>query len=110
MSSGDLATAFDAINRATDWASFTAAVDAFSAPSMNIVYADVDGNIGYAMSGRLPVRSSGDGRMPVDGSAGAGVDRLDRAVDAAARAQSGRGIHLLGQQRDRSRLQRLDHA
>ncbi len=67
---GDLATAFDAINRATDWASFTAAVNAFSVPSSNLVYADVDGNIGYAMSGRLPIRSSGDGRMPVDGSAG----------------------------------------
>ena len=69
--SGDLATAFDAINRATDWASFTAAVSGFSAPSQNIVYADVDGNIGYAMSGQLPVRSAGDGRMPVDGNAGA---------------------------------------
>jgi penicillin amidase len=68
---GDLATAFDAINRASDWASFTAAVNAFSVPSSNLVYADVDGNIGYAMSGRLPIRSSGDGRMPVDGSAGA---------------------------------------
>ena len=68
--SGDLATAFDAINRATDWASFTAAVNAFSVPSSNLVYADVDGNIGYAMSGRLPVRSGGDGRMPVDGSGG----------------------------------------
>lgn len=67
---GDLATAFDAINRATDWASFTAAVTAFSVPSSSLVYADVDGNIGYAMSGRLPIRSSGDGRMPVDGSAG----------------------------------------
>ena len=68
--SGDLATAFDAINRATDWASFTAAVNAFSVPSSNLVYADVDGNIGYALSGLLPTRSSGDGRMPVDGSAG----------------------------------------
>jgi penicillin amidase len=69
---GDLATAFDAINRATDWASFTAAVNGFSAPSQNIVYADIDGNIGYAMSGRLPIRASGDGRMPVDGSDGTG--------------------------------------
>ena len=67
---GDLATAFDAINRAGDWASFTAAVASFSVPSSNIVYADVDGNIGYVMSGRVPVRVSGDGRMAVDGSAG----------------------------------------
>ena len=69
--SGDLATAFDAINRATDWASFTAAVASFSVPSSNIVYADVDGNIGYVMSGRVPVRVSGDGRIPVDGNTAA---------------------------------------
>jgi penicillin amidase len=65
--SGDVANAFEAINRASDWTSFTDAVGAFSVPSMNIVYADVDGNIGYAMSGKLPVRASGDGTMPVDG-------------------------------------------
>ena len=65
---GDLATAFEAINRATDWPTFTGAISAFAVPSMNIVYADVDGNIGYAMSGRLPVRASGDGTMPADGN------------------------------------------
>ncbi|MBY0497111.1 MAG: penicillin acylase family protein [Cyanobacteria bacterium] len=65
---GDLATAFEAINRATDWNSFTIAVGALAVPSMNIVYADVDGNIGYAMSGRLPIRAAGDGTMPSDGN------------------------------------------
>jgi penicillin amidase len=67
---GDLATAFHAINRAGNWAAFTAAVTAFSVPSSNLVYADVDGNIGYAMSGRLPVRAGGDGRIPQDGNNG----------------------------------------
>ncbi|MEO7135163.1 MAG: penicillin acylase family protein [Vicinamibacterales bacterium] len=66
--SGDLATAFEAINRASDWASFSEAIGSFSAPSMNIVYADVDGNVGYAMSGRLPVRAGGDGTLPADGN------------------------------------------
>jgi penicillin G amidase len=61
---GDLAAAFEAMNRAGDWTSFTAAVDLMSSPSMNIVYADVDGNIGYAMSGKLPVRSGSDGTFP----------------------------------------------
>lgn len=69
-STGDLATAFDGINRATDWASFTAAVASFALPSSNIVYADVDGNIGYVMSGRVPIRVNGDGRMAVDGNTG----------------------------------------
>lgn len=67
-SNGDLAAAFEAINRSVDWASFTAGVNAMAAPSMNIVYADVDGNIGYAMSGKLPLRASGDGTTPVDGN------------------------------------------
>ncbi len=70
--SGDLATAFESLNRASDWTAFTNAVNLFSAPSMNIVYADVDGNVGYAMSGRLPVRASGDGTMPSDGNATGG--------------------------------------
>jgi penicillin G amidase len=65
---GDLAAAFEAMNRASDWSTFTAAAEAMAAPSMNIVYADVDGNIGYAMSGKVPIRSSGDGSMPIDGN------------------------------------------
>ncbi len=70
--SGDLAAAFDSLNRATDWTSFSSAVNMFSAPSMNIVYADVDGNVGYAMSGKLPVRAAGDGTMPADGNSTGG--------------------------------------
>jgi hypothetical protein len=70
--SGDLATAFEAINRAHDWGSFTTAVGSFAVPSMNIVYADIDGNVGYAMSGKLPVRANGDGTLPGDGNSGAG--------------------------------------
>jgi penicillin amidase len=66
---GDFATAFEAINRASDWPSFTDAVTALTITSMNIVYADVDGNVGYAMSGKLPVRASGDGTVPLDGNA-----------------------------------------
>jgi len=70
--SGDLAMAFEAINRATDWTSFSNAIGSFAAPSMNIVYADVDGNVGYAMSGKLPIRASGDGALPADGNAATG--------------------------------------
>jgi penicillin amidase len=69
---GETAGAFESLNRATDWPSFTAAVQRFSAPSQNFVYADVDGNIGYAMSGALPLRASGVGMLPNDGSSGEG--------------------------------------
>lgn len=80
-SSADLATAFEALNRARDWTSFTTAVGAFGAPSMNIVYADIDGNVGYVMSGKLPVRAAGDGAMPIDGNGGsAWKGTIDPAV------------------------------
>ena len=78
---GDLAASFEAIDRATDWNAFTTAVDVFAVPSQNIVYADVDGNIGYAMSGQLPVRSSGDGSMPSDGSNG---EEWIRSIDPSS--------------------------
>ncbi|HTQ44339.1 MAG TPA: penicillin acylase family protein [Polyangiaceae bacterium] len=42
--------------RARDWAGFLAAVKDFQTPQQNIVYADVDGNIGYVAAGRVPVR------------------------------------------------------
>ncbi len=69
---GETAGAFEALNRAGDWTQFIAAVERFSAPSQNFVYADVEGNIGYAMSGQLPIRSNANGTMPLDGSTGEG--------------------------------------
>jgi len=67
---GETAGAFESINRAANWQEFLAGVRRFSAPSQNFVYADVDGHIGYAMSGRLPQRRGGDGGTPSRGWAG----------------------------------------
>ncbi len=65
---GGSAVAFDALARAGTWTEFVGAVRRFSAPAQNFVYADVDGNIGYAMSGLLPVRHESLGIMPVPGA------------------------------------------
>jgi penicillin amidase len=70
--SGEMAGVFEALNRAGSWTEFTAGVERFTAPSQNFVYADVDGNIGYAMSGVLPQRSASVGSMPNDGVTGEG--------------------------------------
>ena len=40
----------------------------FNGPGQNVVYADVDGNIGYQATGRVPLRASGDGSLPVSGA------------------------------------------
>ncbi len=58
------------IDRAANWAEFTAAIKRFPGPGQNFVYADVDGNIGYHATGLLPIRRAFDGDVPVDGSSG----------------------------------------
>ena len=63
----DSAGAFERLGRASGWPEFVDAVRRFSAPAQNFVYADVEGNIGYALSGLLPVRSRSDGTFPVSG-------------------------------------------
>ncbi|WP_454764026.1 penicillin acylase family protein [Cupriavidus campinensis] len=44
------------LGQARDWNSFLAAMRDLHAPQQNIVYADVDGNIGYIAPGRVPLR------------------------------------------------------
>ncbi len=60
------------LNRAHNWKEFNAALESFTAPTQNIVYADIDGHIGYHTAGVVPIRKSGDGSVPYDGSTDAG--------------------------------------
>ncbi len=63
--------AFLKVNVASSFDEFRAAFADYVAPAQNFVYADVDGNIGLQVPGRIPVRPVGDdGRRPVDGSSG----------------------------------------
>jgi penicillin G amidase len=56
------------LNRATGWESFRDALRAWNFGSMNFVYADVEGNIGYQMPGRVPIRTEGHtGLTPAPG-------------------------------------------
>jgi penicillin amidase len=61
------ADAVFALNTARDWEGFRAALADFAVPGQNVVYADVDGHIGYQSTGRWPVRAGGDGRAPAPG-------------------------------------------
>ncbi len=62
---------FFEINRARDWAQFTAALARFPGPGQNFVYADIDGNIGYHATGKLPIRPENcQGDVPANGAAG----------------------------------------
>ncbi|HET89268.1 MAG TPA: penicillin acylase family protein [Chloroflexi bacterium] len=58
------------LDRASNWDDFREALSYWDAPSQNFVYADVEGNIGYQAPGRIPIRASGDGSVPVPGWTG----------------------------------------
>ncbi len=59
---------FFGVDSAQNWEQFRAAFAGFNGPGQNVVYADVDGNIGYQATGLVPVRASGDGSLPVNGA------------------------------------------
>jgi penicillin amidase len=56
-----------ALNRATDWSSFKAALRGWHAPAINMAYADVDGHTALRVVGRIPIRTRGHGLLPVAG-------------------------------------------
>ena len=59
---------FFAVDSAQKWEEFRRAFSELDAPGQNVVYADVDGNIGYQATGKIPIRAAGDGSLPENGS------------------------------------------
>jgi penicillin amidase len=91
LQDGDVAEAFARLNQASGWEDFVEGAARLTGLSLNIVYADVTGRIGYILSGSVPVRASGDGTLPVDGwqtgarwTGAVEGDRLPRIVDPPA--------------------------
>jgi penicillin amidase len=60
---------FFRLNYAKDWSSFRAALSHHVAPTLNFMYSDTEGNIGYLGAGKIPVRIKGKGQTPVIGGA-----------------------------------------
>lgn len=58
------------VNEAGDFGEFREALRDWHAPAVTMPYADVDGNIGFQLVGRLPIRRRSDGMIPVPGWTG----------------------------------------
>ncbi len=56
------------LNCASDWESFREALRGFHVPALHVIYADVDGNIGYQAAGKIPVRKNGIDFLPRSGA------------------------------------------
>ena len=59
--------AFDVLNTAQDWEDFRAGAALFGSPAQNLIYADLEGNIGYQAPGVIPIREGYDGKWPIPG-------------------------------------------
>ncbi len=58
------------MNLAQKWDDFKVAAQSWTEPPINLVYADREGNIGYLLASRIPVRSNGHGEGPFQGWTG----------------------------------------
>jgi penicillin G amidase len=58
------------LDRVQNWREFEEAMKRWKLPTHNIVYADVEGNIGEHSVGLAPIRKNFTGTMPVPGDAG----------------------------------------
>ncbi|MEO7538884.1 MAG: penicillin acylase family protein, partial [Pyrinomonadaceae bacterium] len=68
-------TEFDAFykwNRARNWTDFKDGVRSYGGAAQNFIFADVKGNIGWYAASRIPIRRTGDGALPYDGSTNEG--------------------------------------
>ena len=58
------------LNRASGWDDFVDAMRLIEAPQLGVVYGDVEGNIGYWVTGKTPIRARGNGTIPSPGWTG----------------------------------------
>ncbi len=61
---------FAYLNEARNWDEFVEAVQRIESPSLNLLYADKKDNIGYYVSGKVPIRANGLGMVPAPGGMG----------------------------------------
>ena len=64
---GGLGNTYYYLGKAQNWNEFRNIMKKVWGPAQNAVYADVDGNIGYVMAARVPIRKKGFGEVPVPG-------------------------------------------
>jgi penicillin amidase len=64
---GGLANSYNWLGKAQNWNEFRNVMKHVWGPGQNAVYADVEGNIGYIMAARVPIRKKGHGEVPVPG-------------------------------------------
>jgi penicillin amidase len=64
---GGLDASYFLLGKSRNWEEFRTALRGTPGPAQNTVYADVDGNIGYVVAAKVPIRRLPTGGVPVPG-------------------------------------------
>jgi len=64
---GGLDFGFPLLGKAQNWNEFIDVTRHIAGPGQNTIYADVDGNIGFTIPAKIPIRAHGNGELPVPG-------------------------------------------
>jgi penicillin G amidase len=68
LKENDMLLGFYSLNKAGNWNEFVEACAHIKAPSLNLNYADRDNNIGYYVTGQVPIRRKDEDLFPRNGS------------------------------------------
>jgi len=55
------------VMKATDWQTFSTALQHLAVPAQNYLFASAEGDIGYHLAGRIPIRTKANGTLPHNG-------------------------------------------
>jgi penicillin amidase len=64
---GALGNNYNSLCKAKNWHEFRDIMKGVWGPGQNAVFADTEGNVGYIMAARVPIRKKGHGEVPVPG-------------------------------------------
>jgi penicillin G amidase len=87
------------MDRVRNWTEFEEAVKRWKVPTHNIVYADIDGNIGEHSVGIEPVRKNWTGLIPEPGDGGYEWDRWVPTSELPHQFNPGRGFIVTANQK-----------
>lgn len=70
LEESDMIQGWFGLNQSKDWNDFVASMKHIKAPALNVPYADTKGNIGYWVTGAVPIRKENAGMLPAEGWTG----------------------------------------
>ena len=87
---------FHALGQAQDWQQFRTALATFGGSPQNVVYGDVDGNIGYQTAGFMPIRAKHGDEAVCFPNAGHAVGGTGLPTAGSMWATIGEDVYALG--------------